>query len=70
MEKITCYDCKLNVPSWQTLQLCLATRREEFCETPVTHHQMALINCILARYDDDEFLMTHHPLITSEFIDN
>ena len=50
--------------------LCLAIQSGEFCETPVTHHQMALTYCILARNDDDEFLMTHHPLITSEFIDN
>ena len=50
--------------------LCLAIQRGEFCETPVTHHQMALTNYILARNDDEEFLMTNHPLITSEFIDN
>ena len=44
--------------------LCLATQRGEFCETLITHHQMALTYYILARNDDDEFLMTHHPLIT------
>ena len=44
--------------------LCLSIQRGEFCKTLVTRHQMALTNCILARNDDDEFLMTHHPLIT------
>ena len=44
--------------------LCLSIQRGEFCKTPVTRHQMALTNCILARNDYDEFLMTHHPLVT------
>lgn len=44
--------------------LCLSIQRGDFCKTPVTRHQMALTYCILARNDGDEFLMTHHPLIT------
>ncbi len=44
--------------------LCLAIQRGGVCETLVTHHQTTLTNCILARNNGDEFLMTHHPLIT------
>ena len=57
MANLTCSIGKHSTP-------CLATQRGEFCKTLVTHHQMALTYCILARNDDDEFLMTHHPLIT------
>ena len=57
MADLTCCVGKHSTP-------CLSIQREEFHKTLVTRHQMALTYCILARNNDDEFLMTHHPLIT------
>ena len=57
MADLTCSVGKHSTP-------CLSIQRGDFCKTPVTRYQMALTNCILVRNDGDEFLMTHHPLIT------
>lgn len=47
--------------------LCSAIQREDKSKTLVTPHQMALTNCILARNNGDESLMTRHPLVTLIF---
>ena len=61
---LTCYDGKLNVQRWQTLHAVFGNSTWRLLQNTRHSSSNDLKYCILARNDDDEFLMTHHPPVT------